>query len=101
MTDTNDPTKVIAKPSGYFLAPYKDEGIGDVSNVVFSNGAVMKDDGTILIYYGGSDTRLYVARTTLAKMLDYLFKTPNDALRSVDSVKQRIALIDNNNLLLH
>lgn len=101
MTDTNDPTKVIAKPSGYFLAPYKDEGIGDVSNVVFSNGAVMKDDGTILIYYGGSDTRLYVARTTLAKMLDYLFKTPNDALRSVDSVKQRIALIGNNNALLH
>lgn len=100
MTDLKDPTKVIAKPSGYFLAPYKNEGLGDVSNVAFSNGAIMKEDGTILVYYGGSDTRLYVAKTDLSRMLDYLFNSPTDALRSRDCVAQRIELIKKNEALL-
>jgi 4-O-beta-D-mannosyl-D-glucose phosphorylase len=100
MTDLKDPTKVIAKPSGYFLAPVGEERIGDVSNVAFSNGAVKLSDGTILIYYGCADTRLYVARTSEDKMLDYLFKTPKDALRSHDCVAQRIELINKNIELL-
>jgi 4-O-beta-D-mannosyl-D-glucose phosphorylase len=100
MTDLKDPTKVIAKPSGYFLAPVGEERIGDVSNVAFSNGAVKLNDGTILLYYGCADTRLYVARTSEKKMLDYLFNTPKDALRSHDCVAQRIELINKNIELL-
>jgi 4-O-beta-D-mannosyl-D-glucose phosphorylase len=98
-TDLKDPTKVIAEPSGYFLAPKGEERIGDVSNVAFTNG-VIEDDGMVYIYYASSDTRLHVASTTLERLIDYTFNTPEDPLRSVDCVKQRISLIDKNLALL-
>ena len=89
------PYKVIAKPGGYFLAPEGEERIGDVSNVTFSNGWVSRGD-EVLIYYGASDTRTNVARTTVARLLDYVLNTPPDPLRSAACVQQRIALIDKN-----
>ncbi|MFA6755553.1 MAG: glycosidase [Bacilli bacterium] len=100
MTDLKDPSKVIAKPSGYFLAPLGEERVGDVSNVVFTNGAVMLKDGTILVYYASSDTRLHVLKTSEDKMIDYCFNNPKDAYRSHDCVEQRIKLIKHNEELL-
>jgi 4-O-beta-D-mannosyl-D-glucose phosphorylase len=100
LTDLKDPTKVIGKPSGYLIAPQGEERVGDVSNVVFSNGAVQLEDGTILIYYGSCDTRLHVARTSVEKMVDYCLHTPEDPLRSNLCVKQRIQLIEKNSKLL-
>jgi 4-O-beta-D-mannosyl-D-glucose phosphorylase len=99
-TDLDDPSKVIAEPSGFFLAPLGDERVGDVSNVVFSNGVIARDNGDVYIYYASSDTRLHVATTTKEKLMDYCFNTPSDPLRSVDCVKQRIDLIDKNLELL-
>lgn len=99
-TDLNDPSRVIAEPSGFFLAPLKGERVGDVSNVVFSNGVIARDNGDVYIYYASSDTRLHVATTTKEKLMDYCFNTPSDPLRSVDCVKQRIDLIDKNLELL-
>ena len=99
-TDLKDPSKVIAEPSGFFLAPLKGERVGDVSNVVFSNGVIARDNGDVYIYYASSDTRLHVATTTIDKLVDYCFNTPGDPLRSVDCVKQRIDLIDKNLELL-
>ena len=99
-TDLKDPTKVIAEPSGFYLAPMGIERIGDVSNVVFTNGAIVKESGEIYIYYASSDTRLHVAETTVDKLVDYTFHTPEDPLRSVDCVKQRCDLIRNNLELL-
>lgn len=96
VTDLKDPSKVIASPGGYLIAPFKEERVGDVSNVVFTNGAIKDDDGTIYIYYASCDTRLHVATTTVDKLLDYAFNTPEDALRSVDCVKQRKELIRRN-----
>ncbi|MFH1194814.1 MAG: glycosidase [bacterium] len=96
LSDLNDPSKVIAKPGGYFLAPEGEERIGDVSNVTFSNGWVEKKNGDVLIYYGSSDTRMHVATTTVKKLLDYVLNTPEDKLRSAESVKQRIELIEKN-----
>lgn len=95
-TDLEDPTKVIAEPSGYLIAPYGDERVGDVSNVTFTNGAIVKDSGDVYIYYASSDTRLHVATTTLDQLIDYTFNTPEDPLRSVDCVKQRSDLIKKN-----
>ena len=95
-TDLKDPTKVIAEPSGYFIAPYGEERIGDVSNVVFTNGAIARENGDVYIYYASSDTRLHVATTTLDKLVDYTFNTPQDPLRSVDCVAQRCELIKKN-----
>jgi len=95
-TDLKDPTKVIAEPSGFFIAPQGDERIGDVSNVVFTNGAIAREDGEVFIYYASSDTRLHVAATTIDKLLDYTFQTPEDPLRSVDCVKQRCEMIRKN-----
>jgi 4-O-beta-D-mannosyl-D-glucose phosphorylase len=95
LCDLAEPYKVIAHPGGYFLAPRGDERIGDVSNVAFSNGWVARGDD-VFIYYGASDTRTYVATTTVSRLLDYVVNTPPDPLRSALCVQQRIALIDKN-----
>jgi 4-O-beta-D-mannosyl-D-glucose phosphorylase len=95
LCDLEDPGKVIARPGGYFLAPEGEERLGDVSNVVFSNGWVCLGQD-VLIYYGASDTRTYVASTTVDRLLDYVLNTPPDAVRSAACVQQRIALIERN-----
>ena len=96
MTSLEDPTKIIAEPGGYLIAPVDEERIGDVSNVLFSNGWIADEDGTVYIYYASSDTRLHVATTDIKRLLDYAFHTPGDPLRSADCVKQRCELIDKN-----
>lgn len=95
-TDLEHPEKVIAEPSGLLIGPMDRERVGDVSNVVFTNGAIAIDNGDVFIYYASSDTRMHVATTTVDKLVDYVFNTPSDPLRSVDCVKQRIDLIQKN-----
>lgn len=95
-TDLKDPSKLIASPSGVFIAPHNEERVGDVSNVVFTNGAIVKENGDVYIYYASSDTRVHVATTTIQKLMDYTFNTPTDPLRSVDCVKQRCELVAKN-----
>ena len=95
-TDLNDPSKLIASPSGLFIAPQGIERVGDVSNVAFTNGAIVREDGNVYIYYASSDTRLHVASTTIEQLMDYTFNTPSDPLRSADCVKQRCELITKN-----
>ncbi len=95
-TDLKDPTKIIAEPSGFYIAPLGSERVGDVSNVVFTNGAIVKENGEVYIYYASSDTRLHVASTTLDRLIDYTFHTPVDPLRSVDCVRERCSLIRKN-----
>lgn len=97
--DLKDPAKVIAEPSGMLLGPLGKERVGDVSNVVFTNGAIVKD-GIVYLYYASSDTRLHVATTTIERLIDYVFETPQDALRSVKCVEQRCELIQSNLKLL-
>jgi 4-O-beta-D-mannosyl-D-glucose phosphorylase len=99
-TDLNDPSKVIAEPGGYLLAPEDEERVGDVSNVVFTNGLIARENGEVYLYYASSDTRVHVASTTIERLLDYVFHTPPDALRSADCVKQRCDLISRNIELL-
>lgn len=99
-TDLNDPSKVIAEPSGLLIGPRGSERVGDVSNVTFTNGAIVNENDEVFIYYASSDTRLHVAKTTIEKLTDYVFNTPEDPLRSVDCVKQRCELISKNLELL-
>ena len=96
MTALDDPSRVIAEPAGMLLGPLGHERVGDVSNVVFSNGAIADDDGQVYIYYASSDTRLHVAQTDVGRLYDYLLNTPADPLRSPDCVKQRCELIQKN-----
>ena len=96
VTDLKDPSRQIYKPGGYFLAPEGEERIGDVSNVVFSNGWIADDDGTVYIYYASSDTRIHVAVSTIEKLVDYAIHTPADGFSSVQSVIQINLLIDKN-----
>ncbi len=96
MTDLLDPSKVIHRPAGHFIGPEGEERVGDVSNVVFSNGWVARPDGTVFIYYGSSDTRMHVATSTIDKLIDYCMHTPEDNYRSAASVGQRVGLIHNN-----
>jgi 4-O-beta-D-mannosyl-D-glucose phosphorylase len=96
MTDLHDITRIIYKPAGYFLAPEGEERVGDVSNVVFSNGWIADEEGNIHIYYASSDTRLHVASSTIDRLLDYVMHTPADGLRSARSVDQIMDLIEKN-----
>jgi 4-O-beta-D-mannosyl-D-glucose phosphorylase len=96
LCDLADPSKVIARPGGFFLAPEGDERVGDVSNVVFCNGAVARADGAVFIYYGASDTRTNVATSTVERLLDYVIHTPEDPQRSAACVQQRVELIERN-----
>lgn len=96
MTSLEDPTKVIAAPGGYFMAPEGEERIGDVSNVLFSNGWIADEDGKVFIYYASSDTRMHVATSTIDKLLDYCLHTPQDGLRSSSSVEVLKQLIEHN-----
>jgi 4-O-beta-D-mannosyl-D-glucose phosphorylase len=96
LTDLEDITKVTHKPAGYFMAPEGEERIGDVSNVVFSNGWIADEDGTVYIYYASSDTRQHVATTTVERLLDYVINTPADRFRSAASVQTLNKIIDHN-----
>lgn len=96
LTDLNEPWKIIARPGGYFMAPQGDERIGDVSNVLFSNAWLARDNGDVFIYYGSSDTRTHVATSSVEKLLDYVVNTPPDGLRTSRCVKQRCELIEKN-----
>lgn len=96
MTSLDDPSRVIAEPSGMLLGPLGHERVGDVSNVVFTNGAIADEDGKVYIYYAASDTRLHVAETDVDRLCDYLLNTPADPLRTGDCVRQRCDLIRRN-----
>lgn len=100
LSDLKEPWKVTHAPGGFFIAPEGDERIGDVSNVVFSNGMVARENGDVFIYYASSDTRCHVASTTVDRLLDYVLHTPSDPLRSYACVQQRCSLIDRNLELL-
>jgi 4-O-beta-D-mannosyl-D-glucose phosphorylase len=96
MTDLKDITKVTYSPAGYFMSPLGDERMGDVSNVLFSNGWIADDDGRVFIYYASSDTRMHVATSTIAQLVDYVQNTPKDKYTSYESVQSILKLIDKN-----
>ncbi|WP_163712279.1 glycoside hydrolase family 130 protein [Mangrovibacterium lignilyticum] len=96
LTDLEDPSKIIARPGGYFLAPEGEERIGDVSNVLFANGWICNEKDEVFIYYASSDTRMHVATSSIDRLLDYVLNTPEDKLRSAESVNTINALIDQN-----
>jgi len=96
MTAPDDPSRVIAEPGGYFMAPADEERIGDVSNVLFSNGWIADDDGTVYIYYASSDTRMHVAVSSVDRLIDYCMNTPADGFRSAASVKTLNSIISRN-----
>ena len=98
MTALDDPTKVIAQPGGYFLVPEEGEYIGDVMNVVFSNGWIADDNGDVYIYYASSDTRMHVAVSTVDKLIDYCMNTPQDGYYTASSVETIKKLINKNRI---
>jgi len=99
MTSLNDITRVIHKPAGYFMAPEGEERIGDVSNVLFSNGWIADEDGNVYIYYASSDTRVHVATSTVDRLVDYVMINPPDGFRSSASVATITTIIDKNRQL--
>jgi len=96
MTSLEDPSKVIAAPAGYTLAPKGEERVGDVSNVLFTNGWIADDDGSVYLYYASSDTRMHVAQSTVDRLVDYCMNTAPDGLTTVTSVERLCGIIDAN-----
>lgn len=101
LTDLNDPSKLLHSPGGHLIEPQGEERVGDVSNVVFTNGVIARDNGDVFIYYASSDTRCHVAATTVDRLLDYVISTPEDPLRTHACVEQRKELISRNLELGH
>ena len=101
MTSLEDPSELIAAPGGYFMAPEGEERIGDVSNVLFSNGWIVDDDGKVFIYYASSDTRMHVATSNVDRLVDYCLNTPEDGLTTTASVETLKKMIDNNLKILN
>ena len=100
MTDLKEPWKLTYSPGGHLIAPKGGERVGDVSNVVFSNGWIEDADGSIYIYYASSDTRLHVAKTSVAQLLDYAMNTPEDGLRAYTSVESILKIVESNKGLI-
>lgn len=100
LTRLDDPSRLLYEPGGYLLAPSREERVGDVSNVAFSNGWVARADGRVFLYYASSDTRCHVVTSSVERLLDYCRNTPPDPLRSAACVEQRSALIAKNLKLL-
>lgn len=96
MTDLQKIDTIIYKPAGYFMAPDGEERVGDVSNVLFSNGWVEREDGSVVIYYASSDTRMHVATTTIDRLVDYVMHTPADGFTSADAVERVMQIIRSN-----
>lgn len=96
MTALDDPTRVIAEPAGHLLAPVGEERVGDVSNVLFTNGWIADENGTVYIYYASCDTRMHVATSTVERLVDYCMHTPADGFRSAASVARINELIERN-----
>ncbi len=101
MTSLEDPSELIAAPGGYFMAPEGEERIGDVSNVLFSNGWIVDNDGKVFIYYASSDTRMHVATSNVDRLVDYCLNTPEDGLTTTASVETLKKMIDNNLKILN
>ena len=99
MTDLNDITKVTHVPAGHFMGPEAIERVGDVSNVLFSNGWIEDTDGTVYVYYASSDTRMHVAVSSVEKLVDYVTNAPADTFISAGSVKTIINQIEKNNAI--
>lgn len=112
MTSLEEPWREIATPGGVFMVPQGEEYIGDVMNVLFSNGwiadfsnnandnehggAMHSMSDKVFIYYASSDTRMHVATSTVGQLVDYCMNTPSDGLTTGASVQTRNALIDKN-----
>ena len=96
MTSLEDPSKVIAEPAGFFMAPEGEEYIGDVMNVLFTNGWIADEDGKVFIYYASSDTRMHVATSTVDRLVDYCLHTEPDEFTTGETVKRLNRLIDKN-----
>lgn len=96
MTALDDPSKLIAQPSGFFIAPEGDELVGDVMNVAFSSGWIEDPDGKVFIYYASSDTRMHVATSTVDRLVDYCLNTEPDGGRTGLTVERINRLIDKN-----
>ncbi|HEY4390056.1 MAG TPA: glycosidase [Paenibacillus sp.] len=96
LSDLEEPYKVTHRPGGHFIAPQGEERVGDVSNVVFCNGVIARENGDVFIYYASSDTRIHVVTTSVEQLLDYCMNTPEDPLRSYACVQQRVQLVDRN-----
>jgi 4-O-beta-D-mannosyl-D-glucose phosphorylase len=100
MTALDDPSRIIHKPAGHFMGPLKGERVGDVSNVLFTNGWIADPDGKVFIYYASSDTRMHVATSSIEQLVDYCINYPEDGFRSATSVQTINALIDRNKAFL-
>ena len=96
MTALDDPSRVIAEPAGFLMVPRDGEYIGDVMNVLFTNGWIADPDGKVFIYYASSDTRMHVATSTVDRLVDYCLHTEPDGFRTGLTVERLNRLIDKN-----
>ena len=79
--DKDEPWKVLHRADSYLLNPMTDyECVGDVPNVCFPCSTLTDaKTGRIAIYYGGADTVVALAFTTVDETIDFIKK--NDIIK--------------------
>jgi predicted GH43/DUF377 family glycosyl hydrolase len=72
-----DPTRVLRRTDQWIFGPEEPyEKSGDVGNVAFPCGWILKGD-ELRLYYGGADSCVAVAMASLSDILDFLKHSPN------------------------
>jgi len=69
--DANDPRRIIKRAPYPILSPVRNyERLGDIPNVVFPTGAVVRD-GCFMLYYGAADRCCCLACCNLGELLEF------------------------------
>ncbi len=69
--DRKDPTSVVGRTNIPLLSPRERyERMGDLTNIVYSCGALLDEDGTVTVYYGAADSCICKGTTTVGEIVN-------------------------------
>ena len=76
LLDLENPTRVLRRSEEWIFGPHASyEREGDVDDVVFPCGWILKED-TVYLYYGAADTSIGVAKAEVSDLLTYIKSCP-------------------------
>ena len=66
IVDKNRPENIIGRSNAPILSPREEyERIGDTPNIVFASGAIIKEDNTLILYYGAADSCICMGTSSI------------------------------------
>ena len=79
LLDRDDPTRVVQRGNEWVFGPHAPyERQGDVPDVVFPCGWILREDGdTLDMYYGAADSVICLATASVRELLDHVHSHPS------------------------